>query len=94
MKRLLAMEMNVLVYDPFKTNEEIQAAGAECVTDLDAALSRADFVSLQCPKSPATIGLIGAETAQADEAHSISDQHRAAVASLMRRRSIPRSLKA
>jgi D-3-phosphoglycerate dehydrogenase len=59
-KRLLAMEMNVLVYDPFKTNEEIQAAGAECVTDLDAALSRADFISLHCPKSPATVGLIGA----------------------------------
>ncbi|MEH2509732.1 D-3-phosphoglycerate dehydrogenase [Nitrobacteraceae bacterium AZCC 1564] len=60
-KRLLAMEMNVLVYDPFKTNEEIQDAGAECVTDLDAALSRADFVSLHCPKSPATVGLIGAK---------------------------------
>jgi D-3-phosphoglycerate dehydrogenase len=59
-KRLLAMEMNVLVYDPFKTNEEIQAAGAEYVTDLDTALSRADFVSLHCPKSPATVGLIGA----------------------------------
>ena len=60
-KRLLAMEMNVLVYDPFKTSEEIQNAGAECVTDLDAALSRADFVSLHCPKSPATVGLIGAK---------------------------------
>lgn len=59
-KRLLAMEMNVLVYDPFKTNEEIQAAGAEYVTDLDTALSRADFISLHCPKSPATVGLIGA----------------------------------
>lgn len=59
-KRLLAMEMNVLVYDPFKMAAEIEAAGAEAVTDFDAALPRADFVSLHCPKSPATVGMIDA----------------------------------
>src|SRR5205085_4350320 len=59
-RRCLAMEMNVLVYDPFKPAAEISAAGAEPVTDLDAALPRADFVSIHCPKSPATIGLFNA----------------------------------
>ncbi|ETR77596.1 3-phosphoglycerate dehydrogenase [Afipia sp. P52-10] len=59
-KRCLAMEMNVLVYDPFKSAAEISAAGAEPVSDLDAALPRADFVSIHCPKSPETVGLFNA----------------------------------
>jgi len=59
-KRCLAMEMNVLVYDPYKSAAEIKAAGCEPVTDLDAALPRADFVSLHCPKTPETVGLINA----------------------------------
>ena len=59
-KRCLAMEMNVLVYDPYKSAAEIKAAGCEPVTDLDAALPRADFVSLHCPKNPETVGLINA----------------------------------
>lgn len=56
-KRLVAMEMNVLVYDPFKTAAEIEATGAERVTDLATALPRADFVSVHCPKSPDTINM-------------------------------------
>ena len=44
-KRCLAMEMNVLVYDPYKPAAEIKAAGCEPVADLDAALPRADFVT-------------------------------------------------
>jgi D-3-phosphoglycerate dehydrogenase / 2-oxoglutarate reductase len=59
-KRCLAMEMIVLVYDPYKSAEEIRAAGCEAVGDLDAALPRADFVSIHCPKSPETVGMFGA----------------------------------
>jgi D-3-phosphoglycerate dehydrogenase len=59
-KRCLAMEMNVLVYDPYKSAAEIKAAGCEPVSNLDAALPRADFVSLHCPKTPETVGLINA----------------------------------
>ncbi len=59
-KRCLAMEMNVLVYDPFKPAAEISSAGAEPVSDLDAALPRADFVTVHCPKSPETIDLFDA----------------------------------
>src|SRR5712671_5866223 len=36
-KRCLAMEMNVLVYDPYKTAAEIKDTGCEAVIDLDAA---------------------------------------------------------
>jgi D-3-phosphoglycerate dehydrogenase len=59
-KRCLAMEMNVLVYDPYKSVEEIAAAGCEAVSDLDAALPRADFVSIHCPKSSETVGMFNA----------------------------------
>jgi D-3-phosphoglycerate dehydrogenase len=58
-KRCLAMEMNVLIYDPYKSVEEIRSAGCEAVGDLDAALPRADFVSIHCPKSPETVGMFG-----------------------------------
>jgi D-3-phosphoglycerate dehydrogenase / 2-oxoglutarate reductase len=59
-RRCLAMEMNVLVYDPYKPAAEIKAAGCEPVSDLDAALPRADFVTLHCPKTPETTGMFDA----------------------------------
>jgi D-3-phosphoglycerate dehydrogenase / 2-oxoglutarate reductase len=60
-KRCLAMEMNVLVYDPYKPATDIKAAGCEPVADLDAALPRADFVTIHCPKNPETVGMFNAE---------------------------------
>ena len=59
-KRCLAMEMNVLIYDPYKSAAEIKAAGCEQVSDLDAALPRADFVSIHCPKTSETVGMFNA----------------------------------
>ena len=59
-KRCLAMEMNVLVYDPYRSADEIKAAGCEPVADLDTALPRADFVSIHCPKTPETVGMFNA----------------------------------
>jgi len=59
-RRCLAMDMRVLVHDPFKTAVEIVAAGYEPAPDLDAALSEADFVTLHCPKTPETIRLFDA----------------------------------
>jgi D-3-phosphoglycerate dehydrogenase len=52
--------MNVLVYDPYKSADDIKAAGCEAVTDLDAALPRADFVSIHCPKTSETVGMFDA----------------------------------
>ena len=59
-KRLAALEMNVLVYDPFVPAATITAAGHEAVADLDAALPRADYVTIHCPKSPATVDMFDA----------------------------------
>ena len=39
---------------------EIKAAGCEPVADLDAALPRADLVSIHCPKTPETVGMFNA----------------------------------
>jgi D-3-phosphoglycerate dehydrogenase len=59
-KRCLAMEMDVLVYDPYRLAAEVKAAGCEPVANLDAALPRADFVSVHCPKTPETVGMFNA----------------------------------
>jgi D-3-phosphoglycerate dehydrogenase / 2-oxoglutarate reductase len=59
-KRCLAMEMTVLVYDPYKPATDIKAAGCEPVTDLDATLPRADFVTIHCPKNSETVGMFNA----------------------------------
>jgi D-3-phosphoglycerate dehydrogenase len=59
-KRCQAMEMNVMVYDPYRLVEEIVSAGCEPIADLDAALPRADFVSVHCPKTPETVAMFDA----------------------------------
>jgi D-3-phosphoglycerate dehydrogenase len=53
--------MNVLIYDPYVPADNISGAGCERVTDLDAALGRADFVSIHCPKNPETVSMFNAD---------------------------------
>ena len=52
------LRMKVLACDPYLTAEEIKARGAEKVT-LDAVFERADFVTVHCPRSPETFGMLG-----------------------------------
>jgi D-3-phosphoglycerate dehydrogenase len=59
-KRCLAMEMPVLVYDPYVPAATIKAAGCEPVSDLAAALPRVDVVTIHCPKTPETVGMFDA----------------------------------
>ncbi len=59
-RRCLAFDMNVKIYDPYVDQAKIVAAGCEPVADLDGALPNADFVSIHCPKSPATVGMFNA----------------------------------
>ncbi|MEZ5854002.1 MAG: hydroxyacid dehydrogenase [Hyphomicrobiaceae bacterium] len=59
-KRCQAMEMTVLVYDPYIKPEVIKAAGCEPVANLDAAIPMADFITIHCPKTPESIGMINA----------------------------------
>ncbi|HEY7579091.1 MAG TPA: hydroxyacid dehydrogenase [Acetobacteraceae bacterium] len=59
-RRCLGFDMRALIYDPYVPAEKIASAGCERVTDLDAALPHADFVSIHCPKNPETIGMFNA----------------------------------
>ena len=58
--RCLAMEMTVLVHDPYLPEDAIRARGGVPAPDLDVALGQADFVTIHCPKTPGTIGMINA----------------------------------
>ena len=51
--------MRVLAYDPYLAPEEVRARGAE-PSDLDALMAAADFVSINCPRTAETLGMIGA----------------------------------
>ena len=59
-KRCQAMEMTVLVYDPYVAAAAVKAAGCEPVTNLDEALPRADFITIHCPKTPETVAMFNA----------------------------------
>jgi D-3-phosphoglycerate dehydrogenase len=59
--RCLAMEMNVVVFDPAVGAIAASAHGCEVVHDLDAGLSRADFVCVLCPKNDQTLNLFNAD---------------------------------
>jgi len=59
-KRFAAMETNVLIYDKYVYSETIAGMGYEPVDDLDAAVARADFITIHCPKTPETVGLFDA----------------------------------
>jgi D-3-phosphoglycerate dehydrogenase / 2-oxoglutarate reductase len=53
-------QMRVLAYDPYLTAEQIAAKGAEKVATLDELLGQADYVSINCPHTAETRGLMGA----------------------------------
>jgi D-3-phosphoglycerate dehydrogenase / 2-oxoglutarate reductase len=59
-KRCLAMDMAVEAYDPYVSAEAVRAAGCKPVADLDAALPRADFVTVHCPKTKETTSMFDA----------------------------------
>jgi D-3-phosphoglycerate dehydrogenase len=74
-KRCLAMEMNILVFDPYKSAAEIKAA--ECSgRDLDAALLRR-FRQHPLPENIRDGRDVQCGAVEAHEADSLFDQHRA-----------------
>ncbi len=59
-QRLAAFGMNVLAYDPYVQAGRAAQVGVRLV-DLDTLLRESDFMSVHLPKTPETVGLIGAE---------------------------------
>ena len=58
-KRCLGMDMDVCVHDPYASEEAIREAGAVPVTDWRALLPQLDFLSVNCPKTDETKGMVG-----------------------------------
>ncbi len=58
-KRCVAMEMEVLVHDPYVIQDAIATAGATAVEDWRAILGEIDFLSVNCPKNDETNGMVG-----------------------------------
>lgn len=56
----LAFGMQVNVFDPYLTASSIPP-GAHQIASLDDALPTIDFLTLHCPRTPETLGLIGRE---------------------------------
>jgi D-3-phosphoglycerate dehydrogenase len=57
----LAFGMTVCVYDPYVAAATIKIAGCRAEQDLDAALARADFVTIHCPRTSETTGMLNAQ---------------------------------
>jgi D-3-phosphoglycerate dehydrogenase / 2-oxoglutarate reductase len=55
----ILFKMKVLAYDPYLPADAVRARGAEKV-ELDDLLRNVDFVSINCPLTPETRGLMGA----------------------------------
>lgn len=60
-KRMLAMGMTILAFDPFLTEEKATKLGVRLVT-LDELLAAADFITVHTPLTKETKGLLNAET--------------------------------
>ena len=58
-KRMQAMEMRTIGYDPYITEERGQQLGVELV-DLDTLLKESDYITLHTPLTKETTGMIGA----------------------------------
>lgn len=60
-QRLSAFGMRVLAYDPFIGPERARQLGVELVATVIELVSQADFLTIHLPKTPETVGIIGAE---------------------------------
>ena len=56
-KRALAFDMNVYVYDPYVEKEKLKISGAIPVDDISENLPKMDAVTLHCPKNNETTDL-------------------------------------
>lgn len=59
-ERLKGFGMRVIAYDPYASPAKAGQIGAHLVS-LDELLAESDFITIHLPKTPETVGLIGAE---------------------------------
>lgn len=59
-ERLRGFGVELVAYDPYVTAARAQQLGVQLVT-LDELVARADFLTIHMPRTPETLGMIGAE---------------------------------
>jgi D-3-phosphoglycerate dehydrogenase / 2-oxoglutarate reductase len=59
-QRALAFGMNLLAFDPYVSTDRARQLGVDLVGDLDDLVRQADFLTVHLPKTPETMGLVGA----------------------------------
>jgi D-3-phosphoglycerate dehydrogenase len=60
-QRLLAFGMHLVAYDPYVSEERARQLGVRLVAELEDLVRQADFLTIHLPKTPDTIGLVGAD---------------------------------
>src|SRR5262249_46273473 len=60
-QRALAFGMQLVAYDPYVSAERARQLGVRVVPDLEDLVRQADFLTIHLPKTPETMGLVGAE---------------------------------
>lgn len=63
-ERLKGFGVELIAYDPYVTAARASQIGAELV-ELDELLKRSDFLTIHMPRTPETLGMIGAEQLRA-----------------------------
>lgn len=58
-QRLQAFDATIIAYDPYVTPVRAQQLGVQ-LASLDEVMERSDFITIHIPRTPETIGLIGA----------------------------------
>ena len=58
--RLKGFDTKILAYDPYITSARAAQLGVQLVT-LDELLAQSDFITIHMPKTPETVGMLGAE---------------------------------
>jgi len=70
-KRALAFDMNVFVYDPYVDDADIKRSGANYVDDFRNILPQMDAVTLHCPKTKETTDMFSVQEFDAMKSTSI-----------------------
>ena len=60
-KRCLGFEMNVYVYDPFVSKEDIESLGGKKIEDLKEGVKKMDAISLHIPLNEKTKNIVNHE---------------------------------
>jgi D-3-phosphoglycerate dehydrogenase len=63
-------QMRVIAYDPYQNAEQIAAKGAEKAATLEDLLRAADYVSINCPHTAETRGMMGAAQFATMQSHA------------------------